>query len=180
MRCHRCAKHPDMLTQDRCPRCEVERLTKLNEMIARASGIHGTKITVTVSYRWRDVLSKFIHLLAVPGGEWNDPNIGLGNGSSSEGSRVTLPKELAEKIAGIVQEMDEEYVKALLRGYDDGLQIVSSAMSEVFGRLTNHQVKLKASKLKKLFAKDQYHQGELNIARDALEKELLTIFDRGN
>jgi len=169
-----------MLTEDRCPRCEVERLKKLNEDLRAVAGIHGQKATVYVSYQWRKVLAPLLQILALPEreGEWNDPKVHIGKGSGSGDRAIKMPKDLAEKIAEIADEMDKEYVKALLQGYNDGLQIVSSSMGEVFDRMTKHRVKLDAKRLKKLFAKDKCYRGEFNIARDALQKELFAIFDK--
>jgi hypothetical protein len=174
----RCGKHPDMLTEDGCPRCQVERLEKLNRELAESAGIHGPKAKVRVTYRWRDVFTKLLKLLAVPKGEWNDPAVSIGKGSGCGNPEVWLPKELAEELAEIGTEMDEAYIKALLHGYSDGVQVVSRATSSVFDRMMGHEIKLKAKDLKKLFAKDKYYRGEFNIAVDALKQELLSIFDK--
>lgn len=177
MRRHRCSKHPDMLVEGQCPRCEVERLTELNERLEKAAGIYGAKASVVVSYRWRDVLGKLLHLLAVPRDTWNDPTVRIGSGASREGGEIALPKALAEKIAEIAKEFDEEYVEALLRGYDDGVQVVAAAFSEVAERLLRHRIKTKGEDLRKRFAKDRSYRTEYSIMTDAVEKELLSVFD---
>jgi len=165
-----------MLTEDRCPRCEVERLEKLNQKLRETAGVYGKKAQVRVSYRWRGVFTKLMKVLALPEGEWSAPQVKIGHGSASGDRSVWLPKKLAEELAEISEEMDKEYTAALLRGYDDGLLVVSRAFGSAVEKIAKHKVQLKASGLKRLFSEDKYYRGEFNIAKDELEEELLSIF----
>jgi hypothetical protein len=131
MRRTRCSVHPDILSEGACPECEITHLKKEIEKYKKALDVWGDPVIVNVTYRFRDVFSRILRALSVPGTNWNSPKVKLGNSTNDEGT-YPLPRNVAEELANTAQVMEEEYQAAMVRGYNDGVSVIKHVLGDIF------------------------------------------------
>lgn len=131
MRRQRCETH-DVLFDGHCPECRVEILESEVARYKEALALWGDPVKVHVSYTWRDVFEKVLRAFSYPGTDWGSPTVLVGKAANRESNSRPMPRAVAEKLAEAAKDMDAEYQKAMKKGYEDGVRLLTRIVGAEF------------------------------------------------
>lgn len=151
MRRTRCHKHKDMLTEGRCPRCQLEKAREENREILKVLSMYGDPVGVKVGGQCRYILGKILELLALPRslgdykpGQKSLKIVGVGiDVPAMSGHRdwhCILPRKIAEAASELADEIEVEYSRVYRRAFDEGIRRVETGVERIMGRLARLEI----------------------------------------
>ncbi len=177
----RCHKHEDMLTEGRCPRCELETVREENKNLLEALAKYGDPIRVEIKYcPGRELLAKVLKVMAIPSSlaAWNrfdEPldKVVIGVGARSSGAKFIVPRKIAEEAASVAEAIQDAHDEMYKDAFSEAVDRVRYGVRTIIERLESIHLKKaliagkKAEKLAESWHKTSAFEGAIEKAIDA-------------